>query len=193
MAHIVRPDYRYHRSYLEAVDEFAAEGGHIDGDGPWAQEADAETGFEGYAFTRESLEEPEQFRALVRRRRAEELPETPRPAGWVPVTNLWFVEGDTWLGSINLRHELSDFLREVGGHIGYAVRPSARRQGHATEALRQTLELAGEMGLGEVLLTCDEDNAGSRHIIEAAGGRYEDSRQGKRRYWVPTVTPLEIL
>ena len=42
--------------------------------------------------------------------------------------------------------------------------------------------------LTEVLVTCDEDNSASRAVIEGAGGVYEDSRVGKRRYWVPTVT-----
>jgi len=37
-----------------------------------------------------------------------------------------------------------------------------------------------------VLVTCDEDNVGSARTIEANGGVYEDSRQGKRRYWIPT-------
>ena len=49
------------------------------------------------------------------------------------------------------------------------------------------LELAAEMGHERVLVTCDEDNAASRAVIEGAGGAYEDSRVGKRRYWVPTV------
>ena len=49
------------------------------------------------------------------------------------------------------------------------------------------VELAHEMGLRTVLLTCDEDNTGSRAIIERAGGVYEDSQDGKRRYWVPTL------
>lgn len=185
MAHIIRPDARYHRSFLEAADEMGP--AHRNGDGEWEVAGDPSTGFEGYHFTRESLEDPAEFRHLVRVRRAAELPENPRPTGHVPCTHLWFVEGDTYLGSISLRHELSDHLRRVGGHIGYFIRPSARRQGHATEALRQALELAHEMGLRTVLLTCDEDNTGSRAIIERAGGVYEDSQDGKRRYWVPTL------
>jgi predicted acetyltransferase len=40
-----------------------------------------------------------------------------------------------------------------------------------------------------VLLTCDEDNAGSRATIEGAGGTYEDSRAGKRRYWIDLARP----
>lgn len=185
MAQIVRPDARYQPSYLAAHDEF--DGAHRDGDGDWEQPADPATGFEGFAFTREGLEDREEFRRLVRNRRAAELPETPRPSAHVPCTFLWIVEGDEYLGSIALRHELTDFLLEQGGHIGYSIRPSARRQGHATTALRQTLELAGEMGMDRVLITSDEDNAASRTTIEHAGGEYEDSRAGKRRYWVPTL------
>lgn len=185
MAQIVRPDARYQLSYLSAHDEFA--GAHRDGDGVWVLPADPDSGFVGHDFTREGLEDPEEFRRFVHAQRADELPETPRPGHFVPCTFLWIVEGEEYLGSISLRHELTDFLLEQGGHIGYSVRPSARRQGHASTALRQTLELAGEMGMEQVLITCDEDNAGSRAIIEGAGGVYEDSRAGKRRYWVPTV------
>ncbi|WP_434966121.1 GNAT family N-acetyltransferase [Janibacter indicus] len=185
MTQIVRPDARYQRSYLEALDEF--DGAQRDGDGMLELAADPTTGFAGHDFTREGLEDPEEFRRLVQARRADELPETPRPAHFVPCTYLWIAEGDTYLGSISFRHELTDFLLEQGGHIGYSVRPSARRQGHASTALRQVLELAAEMGHERVLITCDEDNAASRATIEGAGGVYEDSRVGKRRYWVPTV------
>lgn len=185
MTQIVRPDARYKRSYLEALDEF--DGAHRDGDGALQLAADATTGFAGHDFTREGLEDPEEFRRFVQARRADELPETPRPAHFVPCTYLWIVEGDTYLGSISFRHELTDFLLEQGGNIGYSVRPSARRQGHASTALRQVLELAAEMGHERVLVTCDEDNSASRAVIEGAGGVYGDSRVGKRRYWVPTV------
>lgn len=184
MTHIVRPDARYQRSYLAATDEFA--GAQRDGDGDLAQDADPATGFAGFAFTRAGLEDAEEFRRFVQVRRAEELPETPRPTGRVPCTFLWIVDGEEYLGSIAFRHELNDFLLREGGHIGYSIRPSARGRGHARAALRQTLELAAEMGTAQVLLTCAEDNAASRAVIEGAGGVYEDSRAGTRRYWVTT-------
>jgi predicted acetyltransferase len=37
-----------------------------------------------------------------------------------------------------------------------------------------------------VLVTCDLDNVASRRTIENNGGVFEDVRDGKRRYWVPT-------
>lgn len=36
------------------------------------------------------------------------------------------------IGTISLRHELNDYLRREGGHIGYGVRPTASgRDGRA--------------------------------------------------------------
>ena len=64
------------------------------------------------------------------------------------------------------------------------MRPSRRREGHARRALALALAEAKGLGLERVLLTCDEDNDGSRLTIEGNGGAYEDSRKGKRRYWI---------
>jgi len=117
---------------------------------------------------------------------ARALPGTPRPADHVPDTVLWVVEGERMIGRVSIRHSLTPFLLEEGGHIGYAVRPSARGRGHATAALRLALALAHDLGIDPALLTCDEDNTASRLVIERAGGPLEDVRAGKRRYWLAT-------
>jgi predicted acetyltransferase len=97
------------------------------------------------------------------------------------------VSGDEYVGSLAIRHRLTERLREEGGHIGYSVRPTARRRGHATRALSRALTLAhGVVDGPRVLLTCLEDNLGSRAVIEHNGGLHEDTRGGIRRYWVPT-------
>jgi predicted acetyltransferase len=57
----------------------------------------------------------------------------------VPCTTLWWVDGPAHLGRIAIRHRLTPWLREVAGHIGYDVRPSARRRGHATAMLAAAL------------------------------------------------------
>lgn len=75
---------------------------------------------------------------------------------------------------------------EVGGHIGYDVRPTARRRGHATAMLRAALPIARRIGIETVLVTCDLTNTASRKVIESCGGRFEDERGGKLRFWVPT-------
>jgi predicted acetyltransferase len=66
------------------------------------------------------------------------------------------------------------------------VRPSRRRQGHARRALALGVRRAGELGIERVLVTCDDDNAGSRRTIERCGGVLEDVRGDKRRYWITT-------
>jgi predicted acetyltransferase len=73
----------------------------------------------------------------------------------VPSTTWWWCEGTTYLGRIAVRHRLTDRLRQIGGHIGYDVRPTARRQGHGTAMLKAALGKARELGLDKVLITCD--------------------------------------
>ncbi|PNI09167.1 GNAT family N-acetyltransferase [Arthrobacter sp. AFG7.2] len=169
MADLIIPDVRFHFSWLESAAEF--DGARQDGAGAEDWPLDA-------------LEEPQEFCRFVEWLVRDALPESPRKPGYVPCTYLWIVEGDTFLGSLAIRHELTEFLLNEGGHIGYSVRPSARRCGNAAKALADALPIARELGIPRVLLTCDEDNAGSRATIERNGGLYEDTRNGKRRYWI---------
>lgn len=126
-------------------------------------------------------------------RTAREHAGTDLPEGRVPATMLFAFVGDDLVGRVSIRHELNGFLLEVGGHIGYAVRPAFRRRGYATEILRKALETAGGLGIEQVLVTCDVDNVGSRRTIERCGGVLEDIRPGhpgeapKRRYWITII------
>jgi predicted acetyltransferase len=131
------------------------------------------------------LEEPRKFGAHVDRLASWSLGED-LPAGWVPVTELWYVEADEFLGQLSIRHHLTPELRLVGGHVGYDVRPSARRRGHATEMLRQALPIAKQLGIDPALLTCDRTNIASRRVIERCGGTLEGETPEKLRFWVPT-------
>jgi predicted acetyltransferase len=115
------------------------------------------------------------------------------PAGFVPSTFLFAFDGPRVVGRVSIRHTLTDVLLRLGGHIGYAVVPEFRRRGYATEMLRRAVRLAGdELGLDRVLLTCDDDNAGSIRVIERNGGVFEDTvaepglERPKRRYWIDT-------
>lgn len=123
---------------------------------------------------------------FVTDRQAEEDPATELADGWVHCTSRWIRDRESGevLGFLAVRHRLTPFLLEVGGHIGYSVRPSARRRGVAAAALAQGLEIAAALGIDPVLLTCDSDNTASRRTIEGAGGELEDVRDGKRRYWI---------
>jgi predicted acetyltransferase len=156
------------------MDEFVAEGAENSQTAAWIE------------YNAPGWQDPGAFAAFVEAVRADAEEDTPRPAGHVPCTTLWWVDGDDYLGRIAIRHRLTDFLREVGGHIGYDVRPTRRREGHASAMLRQSLPWALELGIDRALVTCDVDNVGSIRVIENAGGELEDVRGAKRRYWVPT-------
>src|SRR5699024_10869571 len=88
--------------------------------------------------------------------------QTRPPTDFVPMTTLWWTDGDAYLGRISIRHHLNERLRQIGGHIGYDIRPSARRRGHATAMLAAALPRAAALGIERALITCDADNVGSR-------------------------------
>lgn len=108
----------------------------------------------------------------------------------VPMDSYFIESEGQILGELHLRHSLSPALEELGGHIGYRVRPSARNRGVATAALRLALHRAHSLGLEQALITCDDANLASARVIEKCGGVRTDNSivQGRaqRRYWVPT-------
>ena len=112
------------------------------------------------------------------------------PPGVLPYEDFWLMEQNAWIGLLTLRPQINEQFLHSGGHIGYVVRPSKRRGGYGTALLRLGLDKARERGLRSVLLTCDEDNIGSRKIIETNGGQLENAvvvagqAARKLRYWI---------
>lgn len=117
---------------------------------------------------------------------------TDLPEGKVPATFLIAENGGDLVGRTSIRHELNDFLFSVGGHIGYGVRPKYRRQGFATEILKQSLTYINQLGITEVLVTCLEDNVGSKQVIQSQGGVLENTVEYEgafwERYWITRVS-----
>ena len=113
------------------------------------------------------------------------------PEGHVACDYFWITDDGEVVGFIAFRRELNDWLRSYGGHIGYSVRPSRRRQGIARAALNLVLDRARAQGYDRVMLTCDDTNVGSYRTIEGAGGELEAVIDGSaadiprlRQYWI---------
>jgi predicted acetyltransferase len=176
MPELIGPTVAMHQEWLRAHREWSGE--HQDGSGL----ADGE-----------EVESAEGFAAFVTRLQNEADEANALPAGRVHCSYWWITEGRVVVGAVALRHELNDFLRDAGGHVGYSVRPSARRRGVAGWALARALQRASVMGIDPVLVTCAVDNEASRRTIEAAGGVLEDVRDtvlGRvERFWITSAAP----
>lgn len=131
----------------------------------------------------------EQFDTLIQDLVAARDPRT-APRDVLPYTDYWLFDDGIWIGLLTLHPRITDELLRRGGHVGYVIRPSRRRQGYGMGLLRLGLEQAKAMGLTRVLLTCDDTNLGSRKVIDAHGGQLEDMVQVAadaplvRRYWI---------
>ena len=112
------------------------------------------------------------------------------PEGYVRENFYLCYEGERLVGVFSLKFALTEFLLSFGGHIGYAVRPSERNRGAATQILRQGLQLAKQFGFRRILCACDEGNHASEKVIVKNGGILENERyfpQEKvvvKRYWI---------
>jgi len=114
--------------------------------------------------------------------------------GAVPYAHLWLVADDELIGRVSIRYQLNERLLRSGGHIGYGIRPSRRRQGFGRQALVLGKQHAREHGLQRLLLTCADDNIGSARIIESCGGVLETIEPHPdnpatlmRRYWIELI------
>ena len=163
---LARPHQRYKNSFIEGVREYIREDQSIN----WHPDILAAR-FDEY---------------LKVLRQAETNP----LAGMVPSSHFWLIsDGRRYLGDVDIRHHLIASLRRYGGHIGYKIRPSERRKGYGTLICRLGIEQARQRHIGDILITCDDDNIGSCKVIEANGGVLLDKIDNNhavltRRYWI---------
>lgn len=170
--YLVKPTVDLQKEYLEFYQEW------IDSDEdmiPWVIQKD-----------------PSDFPAMVETVLANEKAET-LPPGWVPDSTYWLVTEDREVvGAVNIRHYLNEKLFNGGGHIGYGIRPSARRKGYATRLLALSLEKSKELGIARALVVCDAINEASERTILNNGGvrdvdYIEEDGNVVRRYWIDIV------
>ena len=77
------------------------------------------------------------------------------------------------IGTINVRWNLTEKVKQFGGNIGYGIRPTERRKGYNKMNLYLGLIEAKKIGLDKVMLDCDVENLGSSKTMEALGGKLE--------------------
>lgn len=165
---LVEPSSKYKNQYIEMIQEWK------------------ETGEKMVPFV--LLFDHEDFDSLLMRLRS--MRDDPMEDDkTVNCTTFWLLENNEKIvGAVNIRHRLNKYLMEVGGHIGYGIRPTARRKGYATELLKQALNHAKTLGISRALVTCDKNNAGSAKTIIKNNGVLDSEAvvDGAviQRYWI---------
>lgn len=114
------------------------------------------------------------------------------PENWAQSTQFAYIRKSdkVLVGMIQIRHYFNDFLEKYGGNIGYSIRPSERKKGYAKKMLCDCLPYCREAGLNKILMTCLNNNEGSRKTILANGGVYESTvfepndKVYLERYWI---------
>ena len=110
--------------------------------------------------------------------------------GLVPDSTFFCLDVDRnrFVGAVNIRHCLNEYLLLHGGHIGDGVRPSERRKGIATQMIAMALEECRKLGLEKVLMVCNRDNIASAKSIRKNGGILENEIETdglvEQRYWI---------
>jgi predicted acetyltransferase len=167
---IVRPGIQYEAAFRRAFADYVAAGesNYVENYAP---------GTENFARYVQTLVDYEQVRNMRE--------------SWVPSTTRWLLnESNEIAGFVRVRHCLNEALLQKSGHIGYDVPPSQRQKGYGHACLRAAIDIARELSLPKVLLTCDSDNQPSRKVIEAAGAKFLDEiipageSMSIHRYWL---------
>ena len=115
------------------------------------------------------------------------------PESLVPSSTYFLIreDEDRIVGMIDIRHDLNDYLLQYGGHIGYGIRPTERRNGYNKINLFLGLLKCRELGFDKVLITAADENPGSYKTILDLGGKLEnkiiddeDDNVLLGRYWI---------
>lgn len=169
---LVKPAVEYKDSFLEALDEFHAEGRYqfLDHD---ELEDTFDTFIDDINNNRRHLHKPY--------------------ADWaepVPETILWLVKDEKYIGTFNIRHRLNWHLEKWGGHINFVIRPSMRGKGFGKKILQKGIPYICYFGIDRALVTVDPKNASGIRIVEFCGGEFDDESPAtdkfpaRKRYWL---------
>ncbi len=163
---LVKPSGNYKNSFIESIKEFQSENRFMN------------------LNTKELSENFGDFLSKIGNKEKG----NPLPVGTVRTSTRWLVDGNEYIGGVSILHELSGAQSHTEGHISYGIRPSKRMMGYGSKALELALPIARKIGISEVLIVCDDENTGSRKIIESNGGILKDKIEvdggTRRRYLV---------
>lgn len=90
-------------------------------------------------------------------------------------TTLFLIEDDEIIGAANIRHNLNEQLKKIGGHVGYGIRKKHRSKGFGNKILKKSLDYLSRIGVQEALVTCTEDNEASVAVTKHNGGEEIES------------------
>ncbi len=149
--YLVKPSIEYEQQAIEYIREFHEYGSEINGSG----------GLDRYV---------DDYRSWLKKvdDDRKQIPNDDR----VPAETYFLVRynDNKIIGMINIRLALNKKLKELGGNIGYSIRPTERRKGYNKINLYLGLLCCRKHGIKEVLLDCDQDNLGSSRTMQALGG-----------------------
>ncbi|ERJ11305.1 GNAT family N-acetyltransferase [Haloplasma contractile] len=87
--------------------------------------------------------------------------------GDVTTSTYWMISKKEVVGVVRIRHQDVD----CAGHIGYDISPTYRNKGYGYQILKLALKKSIEVGIDEVILTCNINNTVSKKIIEKNNGK----------------------
>ena len=172
------PDEKYLPSVNEAINEYTSNPSE----------------FEIHAVTKMIKAAENDFTDYFKHTENERLGINLKP-GYVSHTVFWLIDGNEYIGTFDLRHSLTPYLKNIGGHIAYQIRPDKYRKGYAYAGLLLCLDEAAKMGIDEVLITCKQHNIASYAIMHKAlqnvGGNedipFDDNGVINKRVWLKTT------
>ena len=95
---------------------------------------------------------------------------------------------NVFVGAVNIRHYLNDYLFNYGGHIGDGIRPSKRNMGYGSKMIALALDECRKLKTDKVLMVCNKNNIASRKTILKNGGVLDNEVELDNdifeRYWI---------
>lgn len=111
----------------------------------------------------------------------------------VPSCLFWIldVKRGVIVGTLDMRYKITgDYFKRLG-HVAYYIKPSERKKGYATQALKEVLKFYKSNGISKILVTCYKDNIASQKVIQKNAGKFESEKEDSKnpshiiqRWWI---------